>query len=328
MGCATAYSLAGRGHQVTLYEQFEIGHKRGSSHGETRIYRYSYPDARYVAMMKEALPLWRDFERTTGLELLTQTGGLDTGASLAQHAAALESCDITFEMIDGRSANQRWPVVSFDDDAEVLYQSEGGIVHADRAWRAFGDAARDLGAEIRSGQRVGALELDDGVRVISEEVETYDAAVVTAGGWAPGLLAGCGIDLPTRVTRETVAFFRFSEVPPTVVDWGDPAVYALADPGRGIKAGEHIAGPTTDADAPGEVNRDSVARLTEWVARRYPGAPPEPWHAETCIYTNTDDQHFLIERHGPLVVGSPCSGHGFKFAPLIGRRLTALVEEI
>jgi sarcosine oxidase len=112
------------------------------------------------------------------------------------------------------------------------------------------------------------------------------------------------------------------------VDWGEPTVYALADPGRGIKAGEHIAGPTTDPDAAGEVDRDTVARLTDWVAGRFPGAPAEPWHAETCIYTNTDDQRFLVERHGPIVIGSPCSGHGFKFAPLIGQRLADLVEQI
>ncbi|MDQ4065455.1 MAG: FAD-dependent oxidoreductase, partial [Actinomycetota bacterium] len=156
--------------------------------------------------------------------------------------------------------------------------------------------------------------------------EEVDAIVVTAGGWAQKLLARAGIELDVKPTRETVAYFQMAGVPPTYVDWGDPSVYALADPGHGIKVGEHIAGPRTDADEEGAPNLESVERLSAWVTERFPTADPQPWHAETCIYTNTPDEHFVLQRHGSIVVGSPCSGHGFKFAPLIGERLADLVD--
>jgi sarcosine oxidase len=104
-------------------------------------------------------------------------------------------------------------------------------------------------------------------------------------------------------------------------------VYSLWSPVYGLKAGEHIAGPDTDPDEPGAVNDESVDRLRKWVSTRFPDIDPEPVHAETCLYTNTDDERFILERHGRVVVGSPCSGHGFKFAPLIGKRLAALATE-
>ena len=87
---------------------------------------------------------------------------------------------------------------------------------------------------------------------------------------------------------------------------------------------QHHAGPRTDPDEDGVVSEDSVSRLSAWVKERFPGADPEPLFAETCLYTNTDDERFILERHGRIVVGSPCSGHGFKFAPFIGQRLADL----
>src|SRR5688500_18824765 len=98
MGAATAWALSHRGHDVTVYEQFEVGHDRGSSHGATRVYRYSYPDPRYVAMMKEAMAHWARLEREAGLEILLKTGGLDTGKNLDAHAEALAANGIPFEM--------------------------------------------------------------------------------------------------------------------------------------------------------------------------------------------------------------------------------------
>jgi sarcosine oxidase len=164
------------------------------------------------------------------------------------------------------------------------------------------------------------------VEVRTEEgTFTARSAVVTAGGWARDLLASAGIDLPVWVTRETVAYFELERKPPTLVDWGDPTVYALFSPGHGLKAGRHIAGPEVDPDGEGSPDPESVDVVGEWVARHYPQAAPVH-HSETCLYTNTDDQRFILERHGNVVVGSPCSGHGFKFAPLIGERLADLAQ--
>ena len=327
MGSSTAYALARSGASVALVEQFAIGHKRGSSHGASRIFRLSYPEERYVRMAQEALPLWRELEAASGESLLTTTGGLDTGKALGAHVRALDACGATFELIDGAEAARRWPSVRLPPDAPALFQPDAGIVSADRTVAAFVRLAVESGAELYESRRVESLEpAGGGVRLRTSAGDlTAGVAIITAGAWARALLAGAGIDLPTRATRETIAYFRMGDaVPPTLVDWGSPSVYALPSPGQGIKVGEHIAGPVTDPDH--EVGPDpaAVARLGQWVTERYPGAERRAHHAETCLYTNTEDQHFVLERHGPIVVGSPCSGHGFKFAPLIGRRLAAL----
>jgi sarcosine oxidase len=130
------------------------------------------------------------------------------------------------------------------------------------------------------------------------------------------------------VTRETVAYFTLpdEQAIPTFVEWGSPATYSLRSPGQGLKVGQHRAALPVEPDEKGEVNQQSVAYLCSWVAEHYPGANPVPHYAETCLYTNTVDEHFILERYGPIVVGSACSGHGFKFAPLVGQRLAELAR--
>ncbi|MGH2753637.1 MAG: FAD-dependent oxidoreductase [Actinomycetota bacterium] len=336
MGSATARALARRGVRVALLERWHVGHVRGSSHGRARIFRLSYPDARYVAMAQGSVELWRDLEAETWADILLTTGGLDGGKRLDEHIAALDACSARYEMIDAAEVARRWPVMRLPADQDVLFQPDAGIVAADRAWSAFARSAARHGAEVMEGARVLGFEEGPGARVevtaSSDGNEarrwTAEVVVVTAGSWARGLLEPLGIALETKSTRETVAFFDVDEERlPTFVDWGDPSVYALPSPGQGLKVGEHIAGPVVDPNGTGSVGEESVARLARWVAERFPGAPASPHHAETCLYTVTPDEHFVLERHGSFVVGSPCSGHGFKFAPWIGERLAQLATE-
>jgi sarcosine oxidase len=167
------------------------------------------------------------------------------------------------------------------------------------------------------------------------------AVVVTAGAWARSLVAQLGIDLRVVATRETVTHFRLPDALelPTVIDdiapeAGSPGLerpgeitYALASPRIGLKVGLHHAGPPTDPNEDGAVSEGVVRWASQWVARRYPEADSSPAAAETCLYTNTADERFVLERHGRVVVGSACSGHGFKFAPALGRTLAALAAE-
>ena len=332
MGSATAWALASEGRTVLLLERFAVGHDHGSSHGTSRIFRLSYPDAEHVAMAQEALPLWRELEAQSGQRVLITTGGLDFGKNTEEHASALASCGADHESLTGDEARARWPWLSAPGDGEVLFQPDAGIVLAEKAWAAFLERAGASGASFHREERVTALEPhDDEVRVVTEETAYSAAAViVTAGAWARDLLTGAGVSLETTPSRETVAYFeRAAEEPMlSLVDWGDPSVYALGTGSDGtIKLGEHHAGPPTDPDEPGSPDRDSVARLEDWVARRLSGVAPKAVQAETCIYTNTSDERFVMERHGRIVVGSPCSGHGFKFAPLVGQRLAGLASE-
>jgi monomeric sarcosine oxidase len=332
MGSATARALARDGHDVVLLEQFGIGHRRGSSHGDSRIFRFSYHDPAYVAMAVESLPLWRELEAEAGRPLLTVTGGLDTGKALDDHAEAMAKHGVDFRWLDGEEVHRLFPVVSLSPDGRALFQQDAGWLAADAAWSAMSESATAHGADLREAVRVDGLREAGGRAEVLADGETYRApvAVVTAGSWARDLVAGIGIELPVRNTRETVAFFSVDQqvVLPSLVDWGYPAVYALRSPSHGLKVGEHQAGPETDPDEEGTVSDSSAARIAAWVAERYPGVDPMPIHSETCLYTIAPDDEFLLERHGPFVVGSPCSGHGFKFAPLIGRRLAALATGV
>ncbi len=331
MGAATARALARRGRDVVLMERFRIGHTRGSSHGRSRIFRLSYDHPAYVRMAMESLPLWRDLERETGQEVLVLTGGLDVGRTIDRNVAALEECGVAFDLLTPAQARARFPFLAFPDD-RILYQADAGIVLADIAVSAFAGSARGHGAVIL--EETPALEIvssGPGLEVRTEVGAFRSrAVVVTAGGWANSVLAGVGIELPVRVTRETVAYFRTEDEGrlPAWISWTESlGMYALRAPDDGLKVGEHHVGPEVDPDTEGPPSEETIERIQAWVTPRYPTADPEPARAETCLYTNTPDGHFILEHRGRVVIGSPCSGHGFKFAPWVGERLAGLALE-
>jgi sarcosine oxidase len=320
MGAATAWRLARSGHEVVVLEQFDVGHTRGSSHGRSRIVRLAYPKAQWVLLAREAMAGWRELEADSGETLLELYGLLELVDDPADSSRdALEEAGTGYELLDAADARARWPV-SPPDGWSAVFQPEAGIVRADLAWRAFLDVAVRNGVTLRERSRVAALaDLD------------ADAVVVTAGPWAAGLLAAEGIDLPVRVTRETVAYFRHEGAPlPSIVQLNpvtrDHGFYSLRDPIHGLKAGAHHAGPDVDADEAGDdlPDLELIDRIADWVGETYRDVDPTPVGAETCVYTTTVDQSFVLERHGRIVVGSACSGHGFKFAPAIGSRLADL----
>jgi sarcosine oxidase len=318
MGSATARALALAGRDVVLYEQFRVGHDRGSSHGRSRIVRLAYPEVEFVELAKESFVGWRELEQESGQELLQLNGLLELVESQAQGSSdALDAVGAEYELLEPAAARNRWPV-GVPDGWSALFQPEAGIVRADLAHRAFVDSARANGARLEEETRIGSLdEVDAGV------------VVVTAGPWVTNFFP----DLPVRITRETVAYFRREGAPlPSVVQL-DPvtrghALYSLHDPVHGLKAGTHHAGAEI---GPGEERPPDPAlvdRVAEWVERTYPDADPNPVAAETCVYTTTADEQFILERRGRAVIGSPCSGHGFKFAPAIGTRLAAMATDI
>jgi monomeric sarcosine oxidase len=318
MGSATAWALARAGHEVLLVEQFRVGHEHGSSHGRSRIVRLAYPEVEFVELAKEAFVGWRELEQESGRELLELNGLLELVESSGQSSQdALQAAGAEYELLDADGARSRWPV-GVPDGWTALFQPEAGIVRADLAHRAFVDGALVHGARLEEETRVESLDDVDA-----------KAVVVTAGPWIKGFFA----DLPVRTTRETVAYFRREGRPlPSVVQL-DPetrghAMYSLHDPTYGLKAGAHHAGAEVPPGGTGDGDPALVASIAEWVARTYPDADPDPVAAETCMYTTTPDEHFILERRGKVVIGSACSGHGFKFAPAIGTRLAAMAADI
>ena len=306
MGCATAWALRGRGAEVTVHEQFGLDHDRGSSHGRTRIFRVAYPDTDWVRFAQEAYAGWLELDPG----LLGLYGLVELVADPAfTSARALDECGVPYRLLDRDEV--RALGASLPDGWAALYVADAGVVFADRARHAFLDAA---GVEVQTNRRIeSADELD------------ADVVVVTAGPWVRKLVS----DVPVTVTRETLAYFTREGPPsPSIVDLnaetGGHGMYSLHDPVHGLKAGAHHAGSETDPDTDAAPDPAIVERIAAWVRERFPDVDPEPVAADACLYTTTADERFVLERRGRVVVGSACSGHGFKFAPAVGRRLAEL----
>ena len=339
-GIAAARSLGRAGLRTLIVEQHELGHPHGSSHGASRIFRLAYPDARFVALAQTAHRGWLELETELGSPLVVRTGSLDVGEVALENAAALEACGVPFELLDGRTASRRWPI-ALEPDEHLLFHPIGGTMLADRAIAGLLAGARAAGVEVVERTRVLALreERDSVLVELADGKVTARAAVVAAGAWAQGLLGPLGYHLDVVATRETVSYFELPDAAelPTVIDYallppdlprdGKRASYALQAPGVGLKAGLHCGGSRADPDVPGEPDPRLVEWTEEWIARRFPGAEPRALSSETCLYTNTPDREFVIERRGRVVVASACSGHGFKFAPAHGDVIAALVAE-
>ena len=310
MGCATAWALAERGADVTLIEQFGLDHDRGSSHGRTRIFRLAYPEPHWVQLAEEALSGWRELEQQAGYDVLALHGLIELCSSAALTSAdVLDARGIEHRLLDRDEVRAHG--VELPDGWAAVWQPDGGVVLADTARQAFLDVAQP---RIETGRRVESLDDVDA-----------DVVVVTAGPWVTTLVP----DVPVRVTRETVAFFALPGVPsPSVVELDEAtrhhAMYALHDPVHGLKAGAHHAGRAADPDVEEEADPELVTRIAAWVRERFPEAGSAPVAAESCLYTTTSDESFVLEHRDGVVIGSACSGHGFKFAPAIGRRLAAL----
>ena len=332
MGLATARSLAQSGREVALVEQFRVGHDRGSSHGGSRIFRLSYPEAHWVQLAQAALPLWRELEAESGESLVERYGSLDFG-DWQPNQEALSASGVGFEILDGTEIARRFPL-QVESGETALFQADGGIVRADVALRALLDSAVAAGAQVLEETLITSVEPDGAdVLVAGEDVSLRaDAVVVTAGAWARGLLEPLGVALEVEPTRETVSYFELEtdEPLPSVIDFaegGGPGQlgYALTAPGIGLKAGIHHTGAPVDPDESGGTDADVAGWTAAWVRRRFRGAAPQS-RLETCLYTNAPDERFVLERHGRIVVGSACSGHGFKFAPVVGERLAAIAS--
>jgi len=311
MGLATARALSRAGCDVVVYEQFGPGHTRGSSHGRSRIFRLAYAELEWVRLAQEALAGWRELEAEAGERLLELNGLIEIVSDLRDSSApALEACGVVWQQLSRDEVERRFPL-RLPAGSVGMLQPEAGIIRADRALAAF---AR--GIDVRYGVHVASLTDLDAACV-----------VVTAGAWVNELVKPA---LSVRVTRETVCYFRPTEVRPIPAfvafgsGTGGICFYALADPVHGIKAAAHHAGPEVDPRESGRPDAALVDAITDWVAEHVLLADPRPVEVQTCLYTTTFDERFILERRDRVVVGSACSGHGFKFAPAIGARLAAL----
>lgn len=339
MGAATAWAAARRGLSVVLLEQFAIGHARGSSHGSARIVRRAYADPLYAGMTGLAFESWRELEVDAGRTLLRMTGGLDhgPGRDVPRIAATLRDLGVPHELLPAEEAERRWPGMVFE--GEVLHHAQAGTADAGATVAAASTRAGQRGAVLAPHTRLLGLQVEGGSRVVvrTDRGDVRAArVVVAAGAWVPELvadvLAAAGTSLPAlRVTQQQIFHFpRRPGVPewPVSLHKSELDTYSLpggtdGGPSGGRKIAEHMSDvpssrPTTPSTRTGVVDEQARASIVDHVRRWLPGLVPEPFAEATCLYTTTPDEDFVLDRVGPVVVCSPCSGHGAKFAPLIG----------
>ncbi|TXK18741.1 FAD-dependent oxidoreductase [Homoserinibacter sp. GY 40078] len=345
-GSATAWRLAQQGREVVLVEAVRPAHAGGSSHGSARIFRHAYPDRMYAELTVRALAGWRELEAASGRGVLTTTGGLDFGAHrpVDEMARVLDEVGLESEILDPDAARERWPHLAFD--TRVLTQPDAGVIDAETAVREMTRLAVESGARLETGWRLASVEdTRTGLRLVSTDGGVLDASVVVvaAGGWLPELLDALPLPdaaraaLPEfRVSQQQAFHFRFPDAAPAdpadwpiFVDKGRLSVYSLPG-GRdadwaGFKIAEHDGGhDTTASGRDGLVDPAARERIVGYVRERLPEIDPTPYAETTCLYTSTPSEDFVIDRVGRIVLASPCSGHGAKFAPLLGELIGGL----
>jgi sarcosine oxidase len=330
LGLAAARVLFRRGRDVVVLEQAQVGHAGAGSKGSCRIFRLGYPDPSYVTAARRAGELWRELEAESGRQLRWPAPQLSFGPGLPDVQRALRAAGAPGELLSAAEVAARFPAVLVGGPA--LLEPESAAIAADQALEVL--AAR--AGEIRTGVRVLRLS-DDGRQVTlhtSARPVTARTAIVTAGPWSRGLLAPLGVAVPTTPTLEQVGYLRPAATPPgpgvadtpIFICHDDQSPYGLPVPGSPLyKIGMHTSGRRTDPDAQDQsADPELITRLSRIAARLLPGYDPELAAAERCVYDNTPDEDFVVDRIGNVVVGCGTSGHGFKFGPLFGEWLADL----
>jgi sarcosine oxidase len=346
MGSAAAWQLARRGRRVLGFDRFSPPHTLGSSHGRSRIIREAYFEhPGYVPLLRRAYEVWAELEREAGRRLLRQTGGLmagpEDGVLVAGARRSAREHALPHELLTADEIRRRFPGFTPPDDFVGLLEPRAGMLAPEACVEAALGLARRHGAEFKTDEPVTSWRADgDGVVVTSVGgTHRAERLILCAGPWMPELLGTVGRSLvverqlfhwfePARLPER----FRPDRCPVTIWEYVAGGVFATQpDAGDGVKAGIHHDGEVTTAE---RVRREPTAE-DERAMRRLmelymPDAAGVLREARVCLYTNTPDGHFLIDRHPDhpqVVVASPCSGHGFKFASVIGEILADLATE-
>ena len=338
MGSQAALELASRGQRVLGLDRYHPPHTLGSTHGSTRIIREAYFEKPlYVPFVQRAYDLWRRLEERSGARLLTATGGLMLGAPDSQvvrgaRASAVEH-GLPYEELTAAEVRSRFPAYAVPDGHVGIFEPRAGFLEPEAAVAATLALAADAGAELRFDEPV--LELD-GTELRTER-GTYGAerVIVSAGPWLPELLPDLvGLFSVARqpllwLEPREPELFTPERFPIFVWEWTPGwAFYGFPDVGEGFKVAVHHHGERTTPEAVArELRPEDEETIRDLVRRYFPAGDGELRSSAVCLYTNTPDEHFVIDRlpqDDRIIVASPCSGHGFKFAPAIGEVLADL----
>jgi len=344
MGSAAAFHVARRGKRVVGLERFTLAHDRGSSHGRSRVTRQAYfENPAYVPLLGRANELWTQLQRDSGMRLIEITGGLmlgpPGGGVVKGTLASARTHGLPHEVLDAPEVRRRFPAFSVEDGQIGVLDKVAGVLFPEDCIRAHARAATRAGAELRWQEPVVSWKATGDSVEVKTARGTYAAGnlVLCAGPWMGELLAG--LSVPLAVERNVLYWFR----PTTDVALFAPDKFPVFiieyEPGKlfygfpalgedGVKVARHHTGVScSPTDIQREVNQDEIREARGILERNLPTVNGELLSATTCMYTNTPDGHFIIDRdprHPNVVLASPCSGHGFKFASVIGEVLADL----
>jgi sarcosine oxidase len=346
MGSAAVYELARRGLRVLGLEQHDIPHDRGSSHGVNRIIRLAYWEhPAYVPLLRRAYELWRELETRRGEQLLYITGSVDAGRPDGKTVSgSLRSCEIhtlPHEVLDAGALHRRFPGYRLAPDMSAVFQPDGGFVLCERAIVSYVEAAHRLGAELRAREAVVGWEpLADGVEVRTTAA-TYVAArlVLTAGPWTAALVPA--LEKLARPERQVMlwaqprlpARFQLGAFPVFNLDAPEGHFYGFPIFGHpGFKIGKyHHRREAVDPDRMDrECHGEDEAVMREGIQKYFPDADGPTMAMKTCLFTNSPDEHFIIDRHPTLpqvTLAAGFSGHGFKFCSVVGEIMAELAVD-
>ena len=347
MGSAAAAQLAARGRRVLGLEQFQPAHAFGSSHGRSRVIRLAYFEhPSYVPLLLRAYELWARLERDSGRSVLTITGGLMIGTPdsdvVSGSLRSAQAHGLAHEMLDAAEIRRRFPPFTPQPGDVALYEERAGVVRPENAIHAHLEQADRYGAELRFDERVVDWDARTSGNVAVRTTRgTYEAArlVLAPGAWAPGLFHLPA--LPLEIERQVLywfappggpAPFAPERFPIYIWDRGDGVqFYGFPADESGVKVAFFRTGRATSC-TPDAIDRavhaDEVRAMRDALAPCIPGlSAGELVETVTCMYTLTPDHHFVIglhPNHSQVVIASPCSGHGYKFAAVVGEILADL----
>ncbi|XP_035829108.1 peroxisomal sarcosine oxidase [Aplysia californica] len=340
-GSATAYDLIRRNRRVLLLEQFPLPHNRGSSHGQTRVTRKAYPQPFYTEMMNFCTEQWTQLQEKAGDVLYRQIGylalGEKNGRFLQDNIFAMTQHGAPFAILSPGELREKFAMLRYPERIGGVLDREGGILMSDKCLRALQRLFVENGGVIRDGEQYQSLTPGEVIHVRTNRGEYQCRSIVFAcGPWANKVLSTVGLSLPLKPMRITVCYWpelnpgshSADKLPPFFEEncCDGHSIYGLPSeeyPGH-VKLCLHH-GPDIDPD-----KRDAcdylwtVDLLKDYVSKHFPGLVPTPSVVESCIYTNTPDKNFIIDRHPKwknIVFGAGFSGHGFKLAPAVGQVL-------
>ncbi|MBP1969102.1 monomeric sarcosine oxidase [Virgibacillus natechei] len=350
MGMAAGYYLAKQGVKVLLVDSFDPPHDKGSHYGDTRIIRHAYGEGReYVPLALRSQVLWDELEKKTHHKIFMQTGAMGFGKKgdapfIDEGIASGKEYNLEVEHYTGAELKEHYPGLQIPDDYDSFYEPKSGFLFSENCIQAYRDLAEHHGAEFSINDPVRDIEAyDDSVKVITEKgAFTADKLVISAGSWSGKITSKVGLDLPLIPTRQPVAWFEADEslfnanaFPTFMVEIpnGENRAIYYGFPsfgGCGVKVGRH---EYVDAINPDTMNREfgsnanDEGHIREFLDKFMPKASGALKNGVICMYTRTPDGHFIIDKHpehSHISIAAGFSGHGFKFASVVGEILSQL----